>query len=493
MSKVNSSFSPPLADTIEQNAKILTKVIKGASLNSLLESNTSNKPISPASRHWLFEVLRQYAVLEDSINSILIKPKNRKFDKYIYSILLLAIAMFNSNRHQSIVVNEAVKVAKKIKSTIPNPGGLVNAVLREYLRKQKNNRNSKISQFSADEIKFWHPNWWIKILKAEYPDDYLSIIKANNSHPPMNIRVNINRSSIENLTEKLKNFKIDCRPIKSINFFEYESQKSEKNVVNYSNYWASMQVKPEFSVLDNQSFRSGEFSIQDTAATWAISLLNIKDHQFILDACAAPGGKSCHLGEFCSFHKYQTKIISLEIDQKRAEKIEENKKRLQLKNIKIITGDICKPNYWRKKLSKNLFDRILLDVPCSGSATVRRHPDGKWHLRETDLIKYHYQQLEIINSAWNLLKPNGIIIYSTCSSFSIENEQVIINFINSLQKKPMFKPQNIGKSNHEGKYQIYQTILNLVNIKMKYLELNVAKIIPNQYHDGHFYASLRKL
>ena len=96
MSKVNSSFSPPLADTIEQNAKILTKVIKGASLNSLLESNISNKPISPASRHWLFEVLRQYAVLEDSINSILIKPKNRKFDKYIYSILLLAIAMFNS-------------------------------------------------------------------------------------------------------------------------------------------------------------------------------------------------------------------------------------------------------------------------------------------------------------------------------------------------------------------------------------------------------------
>jgi len=341
-----------------------------------------------------YGVCRWYYRLDFILQYLMPKPLKKK-NQDIYCILLIGIYQLSEMRIPAhAAVSETVALTKKTWAK-----ALVNAVLRNYER-QKNNIEVALSK---NLVAFYaHPEWMIDKLKSAWPDDWEEVLKANNQHPPFALRVNLQKITREAYLKKYSG-----------------------NVFVIPETDAGIVLKEPCPVLELPGFLEGEVSVQDGAAQLAAFLLMLSAKQRVLDACAAPGGKTAHILE----SQPDVDLIAIDKDPERLKDVRENLNRLKL-SAKCIAGDAKDTKAW---WDGRLFDRILLDAPCSGSGVIRRHPDIKLLRQPEDIAKLAEEQKRLLKALWPLLKIGGILVYSTCSIFPDENVAVVQEFLKSTK------------------------------------------------------------
>lgn len=413
-------------------ANIVGQVLNGRNLNQALdEALRKHAAFSAQERGALqdlcYGTLRFYGQLGKMLDALLSKPLQ---DQRLRELLLVALYQLQYSKAAShAVVDHAVRAAKKINAAA---SGLVNAVLRNFLRKQ-----TELLQLAAktEEGRYSYPQWWITALKTQYGDQAGPVLEAGNQHPPMTLRANVRQTSAEH----------------------YLAQLQAQGI-------AAQRVEPQALWLEHPlavdrlpGFFDGAVSVQDAGAQYAATLLDARDGMRVLDACAAPGGKTAHLLE-----TRDIEMVAVDKDAQRLERVRENLQRLKL-SATLLCGDAAEPaNWWDGKP----FDRILADVPCSASGVVRRHPDIKWLRRPSDIEGFAQQQEQILEALWPLLAGGGKLLYATCSVFARENRQVIEAFLHRHNEAE--------------------------RIPLAASDLNNGQLLPNDRHDGFFYALLQK-
>ena len=308
--------------------------------------------------------------------------------------------------------------------------GLVNAVLRNFLRQ----REALLEQAaSTEEGRYAYPQWWIDMIKAQYGTQAEAILLAGNKHPPMTLRVNRHHTTAADYVGLLAQHNIEASLIAP----------------------DAVLLSRPLPVDKLPGFFEGMVSVQDAGAQYAAHLLDVQDGMRVLDACAAPGSKSTHLLELAKID-----LLALDKDALRLERVRENLQRLKLPAT-LHGGDAMQPDSW---WDGRPFQRILADVPCSASGVVRRHPDIKWLRRAADIENFAQQQSLILHALWRLLARDGKLLYATCSIFARENQQVISEFL---------------QQHEDAEY---------VSVSA----LNDGQLLPDDQHDGFFYALLHK-
>ena len=380
---------------------ILTKVIKdGQSLTVALDYALDAVP-DGKDRAFIqalsFGVLRQYHQLDFILQQLLSKSIRNK-DTDIKVLLLIGLYQLKYMRVKShAAVSETVVAAKK-KSWAKS---LINGVLRQYLREQETLDKLADDNFIAYHS---HPQWLVDIIKQSWPEQFRSILQENNKQAPMVLRVNLAQTTRDEYLEKLEHNAIVASLVP----------------------FCSTAIVLKQAVLVDQlpGFSDGMVSVQDTAAQLAAELLDVQAGQAVLDLCAAPGGKTAAILE------RQTQIgsmLAVDIDETRLLRVNENLQRLKLQ-AQTLVGDASYSSQWA---NGQLFDRILVDAPCSALGVIRRHPDIKLLRRESDIAELQELQKHILNEAWELLLPGGVLLYATCSILKQENEAQIEAFLSS--------------------------------------------------------------
>jgi 16S rRNA (cytosine967-C5)-methyltransferase len=292
-------------------------------------------------------------------------------------------------------VSETVLATRKK----PWAKSLINAVLRTYLREQEG-LEAKADKFQVAALS--HPDWLIKQIEQDWPEQASQILFENNQQPPMVLRVNLAKISREQYLQLLYEQDIVAEAIS----FCPSALKLDKPV--------PVDLLPGFT--------DGLASVQDTAAQLAAGLLNVQPGHRVLDVCAAPGGKSAHILES---QAQLEELIAVDIDEVRMLRVSENFQRLGLQAT-LVVGDASRPEDWWKD---KLFDRILLDAPCSALGVIRRHPDIKLLRRAEDIMHLQTLQKSILHAVWPLLAPGGLMVYATCSVLKQENEHQVQAFL----------------------------------------------------------------
>lgn len=383
-------------------AQIVSRVLKEKiSLKDALAAGV-NASIESRDRAFIQElcygVIRWYAPLKQLCSFLLKKPLNAT-DQDVYALLLIGLYQLNYLRTSPhAAVHETVQAARELHKVWAVP--LINGVLRSFQR-QKASLLKKLPKDSH----FSHPNWLIKKLQQAWPNEWQAILAANNHLPPMSLRVNLLKITRKDYAQKLKDKGIAGNL----------SELSQSGII----------LDESCPVLKLPGFMDGEVSIQDTAAQLAATLLLLEPGQSVLDACAAPGGKTTHILEA---QADLLSCVAVDQDAIRLNRVKDNLNRLRLVDTKVQL--LCAKAQDLKSTSKvDLFDRILLDAPCSGTGVIRKHPDIKLLRREEDIAKLAEQQYQLLSSLWELLKPNGILLYVTCSVLPEENSEVLHHFL----------------------------------------------------------------
>ena len=384
-----------------------------------------------------YGTLRFYGEVNAYLVKLLEKPLS---NAHITALLLVAIyQLIHDKAGDFTVVNQAVKAAGDAKPRWAK--GLVNGILRNFLR-QKDQLAIALKQ---DEVAIYsYPQWWITKLKTQYPSDWAHMLGTGNTHPPMSLRVNAKKTSAKEYIQFLSRQAIEAE------------QVGEYAVI----------LQQPIPVEKIPGFADGVVSVQDYGAQMAAVLLDLAHDMQVLDACCAPGGKTCHILELAGVHLRGVQLTALDNDATRLSRVESNLQRLAL-TAKLITADAA------TFASPQLFDRILADVPCTASGIVRRHVDIKWLRRESDIASFCKQQAAILANLWQLLAKGGKLLYVTCSIFNEENQQQIDAF---LQKHIDAK----------------QLPLLITLERENNIQQSNGQLIPNSHHDGLFYALLQK-
>src|SRR5580698_1803022 len=266
--------------------------------------------------------------------------------------------------------------------------GLVNAVLRSFLRE----REALLAAAQDDEVARWnYPAWWIDAVRKAWPDNWQDVLATGNTQGPLTLRVNARHSTVDAYLQVLQNHHIDATRVGD----------------------HAVRLATPMPVDRIPGFDDGVVSVQDAGAQLAAQWLGARDGMRVLDACAAPGGKTSHVLELA-----RVELIALESDAGRARRIGENLQRLKLE-AEIRVGDAGDPSAWS---DGDPFDRILADVPCSASGIVRRHPDIRWLRRPSDIAALVEEQRRILAALWPLVATGGELLYVTCSIFPEEGE-----------------------------------------------------------------------
>ncbi|WP_069469902.1 16S rRNA (cytosine(967)-C(5))-methyltransferase RsmB [Candidatus Marithrix sp. Canyon 246] len=368
--------------------KILTQVIKNKrSLSECLDlSSLTDSRERALAQELCYGVLRWLPRLQ-AILKVLVKKKFRNKDIDIEVLLLIGLYQHIYLRIPPHAATSAtVEVTKLLKKTWAT--SLVNAVLRNFQRQQ----------IDIDHLA--HPEWILEYLKKDWPTQWQDIAKANNTHPPFSLRVNSRVMSRD----------------------AYMKYLQQAEIITDTEYGITLSKAVDVQSLPG--FAQGWVSVQDGAAQFAAELLDVPNGARVLDACAAPGGKSAHLLE-----KYEIDtLIALDSQANRVKLLTESLQRLQFNNAQIHCADAAKPESW---WDGKAFDRILLDAPCSGSGVIRRHPDIKYLRQKNDIMKLAAQQKRLLEALWPLLKNGGKLLYVTCSIFAEENYLQIQDFLNT--------------------------------------------------------------
>ncbi len=385
-----------------------------------------------------FGVCRYYFQLKFILSKLMSKPIKSK-EAEVECLLLLGIyelTYLNTAKHA--VVSEIVECTKLLNKTWATK--LVNAILRNFLRNQADLIGNSLNDITA---KYNHPRWLAKKIKLIYPTKWEMILQANNQQAPMILRVNQQKISTAAYLGKLA------------------EQQIAAHLSPASNTAIILETACPIANLPN--FADGYCSVQDVNAQLAANFLQLSPGQIVLDACAAPGGKTAHLLETES---KLASLVAIDNDSERVKVIHENFLRLQL-SATIITADAINLNVWWDKKS---FDRILLDAPCSATGVIRRHPDIKLLRQETDINNLVKTQRALIQSLWQTLKLNGLLLYVTCSILPEENAENILWFL---------------QNNTDAK------ILRLP-LSTKHSEIGL-QLLPSEFEgDGFYYCLLQK-
>lgn len=345
----------------------------------------------------VYGVLRFYPRLCFICDQLLQKPiKTKEIDLYYLAVIGLYQLMFMSIAPHAII-SETVEAARVLNK--PWATGLINAILRNFQRQSQ----TLLSTIHSNEIAHYaHPKWLLETIKSAWPTEWQAILTANNESPPLSLRVNQQKITRD---DYLKTLETEGFPADTI----LETP-------------AGITLKTAVDITKLPGFNDGLFSVQDGAAQFAAQLLTLKPNLRVLDACAAPGGKTTHILE--KEPNLQT-LVAIDIAPARTTLIQENLSRLHL-SATVITADTNKPNIW---WDGQLFDRILLDAPCSATGVIRRHPDIKYLRQPNDMVKLALQQKQLLQTLWPLLAPNGLLLYATCSLLPTENSDVINVFL----------------------------------------------------------------
>ena len=356
-----------------------------------------------------YGLCRHYEQLEFISKKFISKPLRKK-DKDIHCLILIGVyQLFFMRMPDYAIINESVATCSQLKKVWAKK--LVNAVLRSVQR-EMDSLTAELN--SRPEIKHSHPAWLISLLKKDWPEDYQSIMQNNNLQAPMTLRVNKTNNNIK----------------------QYQSSLEQARIHSSVGDLTDTALILHEPVLVNNlpGFLDGLVSVQDEASQLAISLLNPMNNEIILDACAAPGGKSCAILERTS----GVSLYAVDNDALRLKRVEENLERTQTQATLIHKDIIEQANIWQQE--NMLFDRILLDVPCSATGVIRRHPDIKLLRQPEDINKLAPLQQDILNAVWPLLKKGGILLYSTCSVLKTENSDQLLKFFsstNDVQEVPI--------------------------------------------------------
>ncbi len=432
----------PIPNTRALAAQVIQAVLtEGRSLTHVLpdfKNKCKNMQDAAFLQAMVYGVIRWYPRLAFLCHQLLKKPLKQKDCDLQYLITVGLFQLSDMHVAPHAVISETVEAARVFNK--PWATGLINGVLRSYQRQ----RETLDPLVLKNEIACYaHPKWLIESIRTAWPQHWKDILEANNAAPPFSCRVNLSQITRADYLQQLMENDLLAEPILATS--------------------AGITLKTAIDVMKLPGFSTGLCSVQDGGAQFAVPLLELAPRLRVLDACAAPGGKTAHLLEM----EPTLAVTAVDIQAERTQRITENLSRLQLR-AKVITADINEPAAW---WDGQAYDRILLDTPCSASGVIRRHPDIKYLRKLSDITKLAQQQLQLLQSVWPLLKPEGLLVYVTCSIFPAENSEVIQKFLTqqtdaslSTCSIPIGLPQTLGH-----------------------------QILPGQESlDGFYYACLRK-
>lgn len=395
MSRSSNTGAKRVSDTSRSVAlKILHKVFQGRSLASVkTEVNVLEKRQRALAMELVQGVLRWRWKLEYLLAQLMKKPLRAKEQELQLVLLLALYELMELSTPDYAVVNETVQLSRSLGKSWAS--GLVNGVLRSFIRDQ----SKYLSSTESDDVaKYSHPDWLIKRVRKDWPEHWQQILQANNQRPPLWLRVN----RLQHETQ------------------QYKRLLDEQGVESTLHPAAPQAIMLErgIDVLSLPGFDQGAVSVQDVGAQLAAGLLDTRAGQNVLDLCAAPGGKTCHILELEPEIK---KLVAVELEEQRMQRVKENLDRLKL-DAELRVADATDSSSW---WDGEFFDRILVDAPCSASGVIRRHPDIKSLRREDDLASLAHTQQKILQQAWKMLSPGGVLLYVTCSVLRQENEAQI--------------------------------------------------------------------
>lgn len=379
--------------------KVLQQVLDhGQSLSTQLPATLTALPPErrALAQELCYGTLRWLPQLEFLLGKLLDKPlKSKDRDLHVLALLgLYQLAYLQVPAHAA--VSETVAITAQLGKGWAK--GLINAVLRRFQREQ----TSLMQQAAQDPLATSaHPAWLLQRLQQAWPDDWAMITAANNRRPPMSLRVNRRHHTREAYLQQLQQQGIGATP---------SAHAAD-----------ALTLEQPHPVEQLPGFAQGWVSVQDAAAQLAAPLLAPEAGMRVLDACAAPGGKTSHLLEYCP----QLSLIALDVDKQRLGRVSENLQRLGLE-AQLLAADAATPEQW---WDQRPFDRILLDAPCSATGVIRRHPDIKVLRREADITALITLQAKILDALWPLLAPGGMLLYATCSILPEENHLQLEQFL----------------------------------------------------------------
>ncbi|HFO2533981.1 TPA: 16S rRNA (cytosine(967)-C(5))-methyltransferase RsmB [Yersinia enterocolitica] len=379
-------------------AKAISQVLdQGQSLSTVLPGLHNN--ISDKDRALLqelcFGTLRVLPQLEWCIQQLMARPLTGKQRVFHYLIMVGLYQLIYTRIPAHAALAETVEGATALKR--PQLKGLINGVLRQFQRQQV----ELLERAGNNDSHYLHPSWLLARFKRAYPEQWQQILDANNQKPPMWLRVNRLHHTRNEYLELLKQAGIEATP--------------------HDVFPDALRLITPCAVNSLPGFELGWATVQDASAQGCVDLLDPQDGEQILDLCAAPGGKTTHILEAAP----KAHVLAVDIDEVRLNRVKENLKRLQLHAV-VRVGDGRTPEAW---CGEQLFDRILLDAPCSATGVIRRHPDIKWLRRDSDIAELAQLQSEIIEAIWPKLKKGGVMVYATCSILPEENQQQIMAFL----------------------------------------------------------------
>ena len=379
-------------------AQIITNLTRQRGSLSTQLTDFSNHPEISLLQEICFGTCRWYLALEFLLHKLVAKPIKEK-DQDVKSLILVGLYQLKElNIADHAVVNETVAASTALNKPWAKP--LINAVLRKYQRNQR--KLTEELEQSTPDIRYSCPSWLLNEVNVAWKSKSQSILKGNNQRPPLTLRVNISKKSPEEIISLLSEHRIEA-----------DRGKLAKTAIY---------LEKPLPVEKIPGFYDGWVSIQDESSQLVPELLNLKPKVRVLDACSAPGGKTCAIIES---ERLLTEVVALDESEPRLQKTRENLLRSGLK-ASLIRGDATKPSKW---WDGRLFDRILLDAPCSGSGVIRRHPDIKILRREEDIHALTKIQAMMLDSLWQCLRPDGLLLYTTCSVLPLENDSQIKNFL----------------------------------------------------------------
>lgn len=354
--------------------------------------------LRPGAQALAFHALRQLGRAEALRRQLARRPPPPAADALLCTALALAWREEGAPYPPFTLVDQAVEAAKRDPQTRPQQG-FINACLRRFLRE----RDALVAATDADPVARWnHPRWWIDRLRQDHPDRWQQILQASDVAAPMTLRVNSRRLTADEMQTRLAQAGIASTRVGAYGLI----------------------LREALPVSAIPGFDEGLLSVQDAGAQLAAPLtvqgLPAGQPRRILDACAAPGGKTAHLLELAD-----AEVLALDVDAARCERIHQNLQRLGLQ-AQVRAADAGEPAAW---WDGRPFDAILLDAPCTASGIVRRHPDVRWLRREGDVARLAQQQARLLQALWPLLKPGGRLVYCTCSVFRAEGDGQIQAFV----------------------------------------------------------------
>lgn len=385
----------PLWRQLQETANVLLAIRNGTSATPALAA--VDTALRPGVQSLVFHCLRNLGRAEALRAQLAKRPPPPAADTLLCVALALVWHEAQAPYEAFTLVDQTVEAANR--GPARAQASFMNACLRRFLRE----RDNLVCATDRDPVATWnHPRWWIQRLKNEQPQRWKEILEANNQHAPMTLRINIKKTTPALILRALQAINIGA------------------NLVGTSGV-ALTKARP---VQDIPGFADGAVSVQDAAAQLAAPLLlagmDTTQPMRILDACAAPGGKTAHLLELAS-----AAVTALDIDPVRCERIRHNLQRQGL-HATVLAADANQPENW---WDGQLFDAILLDAPCTASGIVRRHPDVRWLRRETDIAQLARLQASLLQRLWPLVRPGGRLLYCTCSVFRAEGQDQIETFL----------------------------------------------------------------